>query len=147
MQSSTQKAGPSKDLLKISKIKKKKEKTPHRFYITFIMKKESGNTISNSSLILCSLPAKETLLLKNTLTSTCGEKKMCSKPRADTRGTVLETPDPSHLTGLNRQVQPWTQEAKPRVCALNHHAFQPRAKSQGLKILTRFFLLLLLACI
>ena len=59
MQSSTQKAGPSKDLLKISKNKKKekKKKIPQILYY-FHNEKESGNTISNSCLILCSLPEK-----------------------------------------------------------------------------------------
>lgn len=57
MQSSTQKAGPSKDLLKISKIKKKEKKIPQILYYLY-NEKESGNTISNSCLILCPLPAK-----------------------------------------------------------------------------------------
>ena len=109
MQSSTQKAGPSKDLLKISKIKrkeKKEKKKSHRFYITFIMKKNQEILfLTAASFFVPSLKNKKSFLLKSILTSTCGEKKMCSKPRADTRGTVLEAPHPSHLTGLNRKVQ------------------------------------------
>ena len=61
--------------------------------------------LTAASFFVPSLKSKKSFLLKSILTSTYGEKKMCSKPRADTRGTVLEAPHPSHLTGLNRQVQ------------------------------------------